>query len=80
MTHTDTCTGAQLAEEVMFKRSQVAALNDILAKVNSMQKTVRANFLISFFLYWPDTTEVPCGGAVAVNGGPGGLRKCIKAC
>lgn len=25
----------------MFKRSQVAALNDILAKVNAMQKTVR---------------------------------------
>jgi hypothetical protein len=49
MTRTDACTGAQLAEEVMFKRSQVAALNDILAKVNSMQKTVRANFLFSFF-------------------------------
>ena len=42
---TNACPCPQLAEEVMFKRSQVAALNDILAKVNSMQKTVRANFL-----------------------------------
>lgn len=71
MTRTDACTGAQLAEEVMFKRSQVAALNDILAKVNSMQKTVRANVLFSFFLYWPDTTEVPCG---ARRGGGGEWR------
>ena len=76
MTRTDACTRVQLAEEVVFKRSQVAALNDILAKVNCMQKTVRANFLFSFVLYWPDTTEVPCGGG---EWRAWRIDKCIKA-